>query len=501
MTNFDKEKVNDILESYGFGKIENIVKGGRDGAYSTVFGLTPKLNSSEKVLKLYKRGIGSSQLLKDEFNAMKKAFEASDTFPEPYAYITFEGCADPRFNQMKETLYGIVLEKFEPVYFKNTPSEADVLKFAKDILEELVVLHKISGFRHGDIKLSNVLMCPRKNKYSLIDFNTSDTRFSADSTITAYSLQGSRYYVDPQTLINNEPGKYSYSPKSDIYALGMTLRLLLNDNKQEYSFESEPTAEQLINAKRRLGVFKSRKYSKEVCELVSKATAFERYDRFDSAESMLDAINFMIDKSNLITAETVMYETNCEEKTYVPDYDTTSSSSSIQNVTITGTDMSKYKRNSIIKAIRCGDYQGALTILSKTNDRYTNFLKGCAYLGKKDMRSAENSFNQGKDKMSYYMLYIMNMEKSPEYAYECLKTAAQMSSPPAMFVYGHKLYKSSDKTSRSEGLQLIIRAAEAKCWDAYRYLCKLHKRGEISTNLIHNIDTSGLTNTLSSFAN
>ena len=83
MTNFDKEKVYDILESYGFGKIENIVKGGRDGAYSTVFGLTPKLNSSEKVLKLYKRGIGSSQLVKDEFKALKKAFEASDTFPEP----------------------------------------------------------------------------------------------------------------------------------------------------------------------------------------------------------------------------------------------------------------------------------------------------------------------------------------------------------------------------------------------------------------------------------
>lgn len=516
MTNFDKNKVSTVLKQHGFGEIRNIVTGGHDGAYSTVYELAPKPGLPPMVVKLYKRDTANiRQVVNNEFNSMQKAYNASDAFPKPYACISFEDCADPRFRHMTETLFGIVVEKCEPVCFKKTPSESEVLKFAKDILEELVALHNFSGVRHGDIKLSNILINSRKNKYTLIDFNTSDNRFSDVATITAYTLIGSKYYLDPESLMNDQPGRYTYSPRSDIYALGMTLRLILNNNKYEYTLADNATNEQLINAKRNLGTFKSSRYSKELCELVSTATAFDRDDRFYSAQSMLDAVILIIDglKSNAkpSVAEAREYSTEYNECTYIPSYGTDYGDYGDyygygdygdyvkQNSTYSISNMSPKKKSQIITDIRSGNHNTALKRLARSNDKYAEFLRGCAYLGKKDMYQAERAFTAGKDKMSYYMLYILNIKKSPQYADECLEKAVEMNCPPAMLTYGYKLYKSEDSSLKSDGLNLIIRSAELKYLDAYRYLCKLCKRGEVSTNLISNIDTKGLTNTLSSF--
>lgn len=513
MKDFDRERVNGILAQNGFGEIESVVIGGRDGAYSTVYALKAKPGEPEKVLKLYKREIANKQVVKDEFESMKKAFDVSDAFPIPYAFLKFDGCENPRFGGVKETLYGIVIEKLEALSFESTPKDKEILFLLKDLLEEVVKIHRVGGFRHGDIKPSNIMWSSRTGKYTLIDFNTVDTRCNTASTITSDSLRGSRYYIDPQSINIDDPYSCSYSPRSDIYALGMTARILMNNNRMEYVFDNEPDNRELLEAKKKLKPFKSIKYSKEFCALVSKATAFDRDDRFDNAQQMLDAVVALLRKMGakvedsvsasvegtiIATAEpskasvvrrrvledelsshdfcndeVFCEEVICEEEK--ADFDNIEligevSGLSVGRGTVKGDDEfrgrceygNSPRMNRAVKAIRDKQYDTALRILSKTKDKYTNFYKGCAYIGKEDKVMAEKEFKAGKDKMSYYMLYGLNCDESPDYAMECLEKASEMQCVPAMFLYGYIKYKSADPGIRSEGLSLITSVDDAR---------------------------------------
>ena len=135
----------------------------------------------------------------------------------------------------------------------------------------------------------------------------------------------------------------------------MTLRLLLNDNKQEYSFNSEPTISQLINAKKQLKVFKSSKYSNELCEIVTKATAFERDDRFNTANDMLDAVNSLINRSNAENEKTTVYSVVCNDKTFVPEHNNrnnlASPADSNSNAINLNKSLSQRKKENIIKSL------------------------------------------------------------------------------------------------------------------------------------------------------
>lgn len=554
MNDFDRARVNKILAQNGFGEIESVVIGGRDGAYSTVYALKSDAGEPEKVLKLYKREIAGKQIVKGEFETMQRAFDVSNAFPIPYAFLKFEGCENPRFGDVKETLYGIVMEKLDALSFNSSPSNKEILLLLKDLLEEVVMIHR-GGFRHGDIKTSNIMWCTRTGKYTLIDFNTVDTCCNTSSTITSNSLCGSRYYIDPESINITDPFHYSYSPRSDIYALGMTARVLMNNNRMEYSFKDTPDNNELLEAKRKLGPFKSRKYSKELCSIVSKATAFERDNRFDDAQQMLDAVVGLLksmgvrvadsvsvtkEKTVVVTAEEQKasvvvrrraYEEEapfndieneeeaCETDAFIEEdynFNPAKDKNNISNKKLPLVEVSDNrvrtvkkpadysitsKINRVIKAIRDQDYDTALRILEKSKDKYTNFFRGCAYLGKKDYTNAEKEFDEGKDKMSYYMLYCLNNDNSPEYAVQCLETASSMQCAPAMFYDGYRKYKSADASEHAQGLSLIVQSAQLGYLEAYRYLIKLQRRQEISSDLVENIPTEGLTKALSYFAN
>jgi serine/threonine protein kinase len=102
-----------------------------------------------------------------------------------------------------------------------------------DISKALFGIHAANGF-HRDIKPQNILISketPERIIFKLSDFGLArlPPPYSRSMTNTAWGTQG---YMAPEILNNN-----SFSTKSDIYSLGITLIELMTGNKNRISLD------------------------------------------------------------------------------------------------------------------------------------------------------------------------------------------------------------------------------------------------------------------------
>jgi len=97
---------------------------------------------------------------------------------------------------------------------------AEVLDVASQTLRALVYAHGL-GVVHRDIKPSNIMLTP-EGVVKLLDFGIARTEKSSDLT-NAGHLVGSLSYMSPEQIRGEKA-----SPRSDIYALGVTLYELLS---------------------------------------------------------------------------------------------------------------------------------------------------------------------------------------------------------------------------------------------------------------------------------
>ncbi len=158
---------------------------------------------------------------------------------------------------------------------------------AVDPLRALDILHQVvqglvaaykAGLLHRDMKPANILLC-EDGQAKVLDFGLSHGRRDAD---TEEIIWATPYYVPPETLMR-EPEDL----RTDIYALGMTLRHLLTG---QGNFDPPPeSVEAMLACKQALPRMAEAMPSlpEPYCDLVDHMTAYAAADRPESYASLL----------------------------------------------------------------------------------------------------------------------------------------------------------------------------------------------------------------------
>lgn len=155
------------------------------------------------------------------------------------------------------------------------PEEA--LRLIRQVAEGLQAAHK-AGLLHRDMKPANILLNQARDA-KVVDFGLSLLRSESDSEDQIWATP---YYVSPETL-----RREAEDARSDIYALGMTLRHMLMGVPP---FSREITSiRSLLTLKKKLTPLHSVMPSLPValCELTDLMTSFNKRKRPSSYESLL----------------------------------------------------------------------------------------------------------------------------------------------------------------------------------------------------------------------
>lgn len=135
-------------------------------------------------------------------------------------------------------------------------SEADVLKWAKQISEILTYLHSNDPpVIHRDLTPDNLVL-NHKNDIVLIDFGAAN-EFVGTATGT---FVGKQAYIAPEQL------RGKATPRSDLYALGGTIHFLTTGSDPEALMESSPNEKEKV-------------VSEQLDQLVTQLTQMEEADR------------------------------------------------------------------------------------------------------------------------------------------------------------------------------------------------------------------------------
>lgn len=100
-------------------------------------------------------------------------------------------------------------------------TEEEILKFAKEIGEALLVIHN-NGYLHRDVKLENIFWDKESRQYKLGDFGIAKYIGERDAETKAFTNGYGAPEIERQL-------QFSYNTPADIYSFGITIFLLLND--------------------------------------------------------------------------------------------------------------------------------------------------------------------------------------------------------------------------------------------------------------------------------
>lgn len=144
-------------------------------------------------------------------------------------------------------------------------SNEAIIKMARDISWGLMKSHQ-EGIIHKDIKLENIFVA-KNGEYKISDFAIAR---KIESFQSAREKRGITVYTAPE--VHSE---YDYNEKTDIYALGVVLYLLLNDGNIPEALENRDIHTELP---------KPIRVNDKVGKIIDKALAYRPEDRYTTAE-------------------------------------------------------------------------------------------------------------------------------------------------------------------------------------------------------------------------
>ncbi len=157
---------------------------------------------------------------------------------------------------------------------------AEALEIVRQVVYGLDAAHH-AGLLHRDMKPGNILI-DQSGQAKVLDFGLSLETSTED---TEEIIWATPFYVPPETLMRE-----AEDLRTDIYALGMTLRHLLTGNDQ---FPSSPqSARELIECKQKLAPLRHEMphLDSSFCELVDHMTCFKPSGRPESYKQLLTEI-------------------------------------------------------------------------------------------------------------------------------------------------------------------------------------------------------------------
>ena len=172
------------------------------------------------------------------------------------------GHARGQFYIAMELVDGVNLEDL--VVAEKCLPQQRVLEIARGVILGLNAAHR-AGLLHRDMKPGNILLTP-EGEAKVLDFGLSLQ--NADQN-TEEIIWATPYYVPPETL-----KREAEDIRTDMYALGMTLRHLLTGTDTLPG--SCQSIEELLTAKQKLApLVPKADYGKPVCDLINHMCAFE----------------------------------------------------------------------------------------------------------------------------------------------------------------------------------------------------------------------------------
>lgn len=200
---------------------------------------------------------------------------------------------DENYPEKSHHAAALVMEKLEKVDRQNRS-----LKTAVKILYDVALcigIMQVTQIFHRDVKLDNILYSRRTNTYILIDYNISAR---GNETFVEQYCMGTMNNIAPESL------KGGYSPRSDFYALGMTIREYFAGTELDVSYDTSlPKADRLAKLyedKEKLRPFTEADVGcPQLAEVINKLTAFDRDDRYSDYKELIHALNKLVKELNL----------------------------------------------------------------------------------------------------------------------------------------------------------------------------------------------------------
>lgn len=157
------------------------------------------------------------------------------------------------------------------------------------------------GVIHRDIKLSNLLM-DRDGVLHIADFGLARLEQGSDLTVTG-DIVGTLRYMSPEQL---EP-RTLVDQRTDVYSLGLTLYELVTltpafntDEKQHLM--RQVLEDELTPIREQVG-----DVPKDLANIIHKATAKHRNDRYDTAEELADDLNRFVENRPVLARPTSQF--------------------------------------------------------------------------------------------------------------------------------------------------------------------------------------------------
>ncbi|MBE6760357.1 MAG: hypothetical protein E7554_09800 [Ruminococcaceae bacterium] len=209
-----------------------------NGVHGTVYRVRSRADGREYALKLVRVSGGTGRARPRPGEPVDDGSQAiARASSEALMYMQLTGCSHILkmydFGRARssggEEFFWMQTELLSPIP-DNIPDERAVAMIGLDVCGALSEIHA-KGMTHRDVKPENILWAG-KDGYKLSDFGVARMlRETSEATVI-----GSRSFMAPEILtgLMANKGRKAYSNTVDIYSLGMTMYILLNDGREPF---------------------------------------------------------------------------------------------------------------------------------------------------------------------------------------------------------------------------------------------------------------------------
>lgn len=250
----------------------------------TVFAATHKNNGSRAAIKVLHPEFARDNDTKSRF--IQEGYAANQVGHSGVVRILDDDTTEEGLPYIvMELLEGELLEQRRMGAGGKLPVE-DVHEIAEQLLEVMVAAHA-KGIVHRDIKPDNIFVT-NEGYLKVLDFGFARMRdgLRTEQTATGFLL-GTPGFMSPEQAVGT---RGTIDARTDVWAIGATLFVLLTGQPVH---EGETAAEMLVAAAnfavRPIGELEPG-IPVKLRQIVDKALAFDRNDRFTDAKSMLLAV-------------------------------------------------------------------------------------------------------------------------------------------------------------------------------------------------------------------
>jgi eukaryotic-like serine/threonine-protein kinase len=254
------------------------------GGVGTVWAATHKNNGIHVAIKILHPEFARDEDTKSRF--LQEGYAANQvSHPGVVRILDDDVSEEGQAFIVMELLEGELLEKRRVRKGGRLPLP-EVYEIADQLLDVLVAAHE-KGIVHRDIKPDNLFLT-KEGKLKVLDFGFAQMKrgFRQEQTATGYLL-GTPGFMSPEQAVGN---RAKVDAQTDIWAVGATLFTLISG---EPVHEGESAAEMLVAAAnyqaRPLGQVMPGVPPK-LGQIVDKALAFEKNDRWSNARAMQAAL-------------------------------------------------------------------------------------------------------------------------------------------------------------------------------------------------------------------